>query len=84
MNCKEAKGKAMAYTHTFEINTTEIGVIQGELDFDDADNGLKITNGADLELTAKDLHLFQDYIIRVFNLGHKCGCITKIEVVRKP
>ena len=72
----------MAYTHTFEINT-ETMTIEGELDFDIPGDGVKITNGQDIELTNDELSEFKLSLNRIFSLCEACGEITTFEVAKK-
>ena len=57
--------------------------IIGELDFEDNNNGIKITNGIDLELSVEEFTRFLDSLKRIFGFENKCGEIQKFEIVKK-
>ena len=73
----------MAYTHTFEVNISGMRVVQGELDFDNPNNGIKIINGVDLELSAAEFTVLLESLKRVFGIENKVGEIKKFEIIEK-
>lgn len=75
----------MAYTHTFEINAADIGLLEGEMSFNGNNNQppkVKFSTGPEMEV--------QEYkglgdLLRAFVAFFKeAGAIEKIEVVKKP
>jgi len=73
----------MAYTHTFEIELCGIDKIEGELDFDSGENGIRITDPEVIQMSKKDLSQVVSIIKTAFYTYKVCGEIIKIDIDKK-
>jgi hypothetical protein len=67
-------------THAIEIITNNIH-IQGQLNFENGGNEIKITT-TPLELTKKQLNALNKALRQIWEISEDCGEITKFEIVR--
>ena len=73
----------MAYTHDFEIETQDTGLIQGELLLNGANDPPKVKITTPVDVTMDDFSELADFFKRVLHV-HKCyGDVTRIEIAKK-
>jgi hypothetical protein len=73
----------MAYTHTFELLVTGMERMEGELDFSNPNNGIKLESVVDMEISSNEIIKLINLIKSIFGVCHKCGEINKLEILKK-
>lgn len=70
------------YTHTFEIQIVNEDKVQGFLDFDSPNNGIKCDKLTNFETTCRKSQKLLSMLRDIFEVCKECGEIEKIEIVK--